>query len=36
MDKLISWLTEIGSGRETIFSNIFKTLKIFVTIPVRY
>jgi len=29
-----SWLTEIGSGRETIFNKVFKTLNIFVTIPV--
>jgi len=33
-DTWISWLTEIDSGRETIFNNIFKTLKTFVTIPV--
>ncbi|XP_050059714.1 zinc finger MYM-type protein 1-like [Aphis gossypii] len=33
-DTWIKWLTEFGSGRETIFNNILKMLKIFVTIPV--
>lgn len=33
-DTWIKWLTEFNSGRETIFNNIFKMLKIFITIPV--
>lgn len=33
-DTWIKWLTEFGSGRESIFNYMFKMLKIFVSIPV--
>ncbi|KAL4130853.1 hypothetical protein QTP88_008232 [Uroleucon formosanum] len=34
IDKWIIWLTELYSGRETIYFNFFKALQIFIVIPV--